>query len=152
MRQASGSLVAVLDVIVQVPKSPLAEWEAVERVVGFDWGVHTLITAVVLDANSQQVSRPLFLNTGGIDGQQARTRRQIDKLKAKRDRLPPGDPASAPYDEHITRCWRLYEARNQELAHLAANVLLLFASIWGCSLICGESLKTLKSTGRGRGV
>ena len=150
--KADGSRIAVLDVIVQVPKSPLAEWVAVERVVGFDWGVHTLITAVVLDANSQQMSRPLFLNTGGIDGQQARTRRQIDVLRAKRDRLPPGDPARAPYDEHITRCWRLYEARNRELAHLAANVLLLFAAVWGCSLICGESLKTLKSTGRGRGV
>ena len=150
--KADGSLVAVLDVIVQAPKSPLADWEAVERVVGFDWGVHTLITAVVLDATSLQVSRPLIRHTGGIDGQQARTRRQIDELKAKRDRLPPGDPARAPYDKHITRCWRLYEARNRELAHLAANVLLLFASVWGCSLICGESLKTLKSTGRGKGV
>jgi hypothetical protein len=49
-------------------------------------------------------------------------------------------------------CWRLYEARNRELAHLAANLLLLFAQVWGCSLISGESLKTLKSTGRGKGV
>lgn len=56
------------------------------------------------------------------------------------------------FQAQITHCWRLYEARNCELAHLAANLLLLFASIWGCSLISGESLKTLKSTGRGRGV
>jgi predicted RNA-binding Zn-ribbon protein involved in translation (DUF1610 family) len=29
---------------------------------------------------------------------------------------------------------------------------LLFAAVWGCSLISGESLTTLKSTGRGKGV
>ena len=46
---------------------------------------------------------------------------------------------------------RIYFTK-RELAHLAANVLLLFASVWGCSLISGESLKTLKSTGRGKGV
>jgi len=150
--KADSSRIAVLDVIVQVPKAPLAEWKAVERVVGFDWGVNTLITAVVLDADNQQVSRPLFLNTGGIDGHQARNRRQIDELKAKRDHLPAGHPGRAPLDEEITRCWRLYEARNRELVHLAANVLLLFAAVWDCSLISGESLKTLKSIGRGKGV
>ena len=46
---------------------------------------------------------------------------------------------------------RIYFTK-RELAHLAANVLLLFASVRGCSLISGESLKTLKSTGRGKGV
>jgi len=130
----------------------------VERVLGFDWGVHTLLTATVLQHNPAdpehplQLSRPLFLNTGGLDGHQARTRRQIDQLKAVRDRLAPDDPRRAFYEEEMRRCWRLYEARNRELAHLAANVLLLFARVWGCSLICGERLTTLKSTGRGRGV
>jgi len=38
------------------------------------------------------------------------------------------------------------------VAHLAANLLLLLATIFRCSLISGESLKTLKSTGRGKGV
>jgi len=156
--KANGSRIAVLDVIVQVPKTPLAEWKTVERVLGFDWGVKGLITAVVLRANqtepdhSVQISRPLFLDTGGMDGHQARTRRQIDKLKAARENLAPDDPNRAFYDQEVTRCWRLYEARNQELAHLAANVLLLFASVWGCSLISGESLTTLKATGRGKGV
>ncbi len=156
--KADGSRVAVLDVIVQVPQTPLAEWKTVERVLGFDWGVHGLITAVVLNANPSeqetpvQVSRPLFVNTGGLDGHQARTRRQIDELKAARDRLAEGDPKRATYDQEISRCWRVYEARNRELAHLAANLLLLFASVWGCALISGESLKTLKTTGRGKGV
>jgi hypothetical protein len=70
-----GSRVAVLDVVVEVPQAKLPPWDAVERVLGFDWGVHTLLTAVVLDATGQQLSRPLFLNTGGFDGHQARTRR-----------------------------------------------------------------------------
>ncbi len=156
--KAHGSRVAVLDVIVQVPKTPLADWNTVERVLGFDWGVHGLITAVVLSTTPSekdtpvQVSRPLFVNTGGLDGHQARTRRQIDELKAARDRRAEGDLRRANYDQEISRCWRVYEARNRELAHLAANLLLLFASVWGCSLISGESLKTLKMTGRGKGV
>jgi transposase len=148
----------VLDVIVQEKCRPLADWSGVERVLGFDWGVNTLLTASVLQHNPAdpehpiQVSRPLFLNTGGLDGHQARTRRQIDQLKTVRDRLSILDPRRAVYEEEIRRCWRLYEARNRELAHLAANLLLLFAAVWGCSLICGERLTTLKSTGRGRGV
>ncbi len=153
-----GSRVAVLDVIVQVKHPPLADWSQVERVLGFDWGVHTLLTAAILQHNPAdpehpiQISRPLFLNTGGLDGHQARTRRQIDHLKAARERLATDDPSRSVYEEEIRRCWRLYEARNRELAHLAANLLLLFASVWGCRVICGERLSTLKATGRGRGV
>jgi putative transposase len=149
---ADGIRMAVLDFIVNIPKAPLPTWEQVERVIGFDWGVHGLITAVVLDTQSNQIGRPFFLNTGGIDGHQARTRRQIDELKAKRDQLSHDDLGRQFYDQEITRCWRLYEARNRELAHLAANLLLLLATVFRCSLISGESLKTLKSTGRGKGV
>jgi putative transposase len=156
--KADGSRVAVLDVIVQVKKAELVDWKTVERVLGFDWGVHGLLTAVVLSTNPEepdspvQLSRPLFVNTGGLDGHQGRTRRQIDLLKAKRARLAEEDPERALCEQEISRCWRVYEARNQQLAHLAANLLLLLAAVWGCSLISGESLKTLKSTGRGKGV
>lgn len=156
--RADCSRVAVLDVIVQVKKAPMAEWKAVERVLGFDWGVHGLIPAVVLGVDPSeagrpvQFSRPLFLKTGGLEGHQARTRRQIDELKAARDRLAQGDPKRGAYEAEISRCWGVYEARNHELAHLAANLLLLFASVWGCALISGESLKTLQSRGRGRGA
>jgi putative transposase len=153
-----GSRVAVLDVIVQAKQPTVADWTQVERVLGFDWGVNTLITAAIYQQNPAepehpiQIARPLFVHTGGLDGHQARTRRQIDQLKAVRDQVAAQDPKRAIYEEEIRRCWRLYEARNRELAHLAANLLLLFASVWGCSLICGERLSTLKSTGRGRGV
>jgi putative transposase len=153
-----GSRVAVLDVIVQVKQATLPGWSKVERVLGFDWGVHTLITAAIYQHNPLdpkhpiQIARPLFVNTGGLDGHQARTRGQIDQLKAVCDQLASDDPKRASYEEEIRRCWRLYGARNRELAHLAANLLLLFASVWGCSLICGERLSTLTSTGPGRGV
>ena len=54
--------------------------------------------------------------------------------------------------QEIAQCWRKYEARNTDLAHLAANILILLASVWGAELIAGKSLKSLKSEGRGRGV
>ena len=50
----------------------------------------------------------------------------------------------------IACCWRKYGARNRDLAHLAANILLLLANVWEVELIAGESLKSLKTTGRGR--
>jgi hypothetical protein len=125
-----------------------------------------LLTATACDSAGQQVGRPFFLDTGGFDGRQARTRRQIDELKAKvaklevrRDGFPEGDRRREPsirklavLRREIDRCWRKYKLRNQTLAHLAANVLLLLCAVHGCSLLCMESLKTLKSTGRGKGV
>jgi hypothetical protein len=161
-----GSRIAVLDFIIEVEKVDLPAWESVERVLGADWGVHSLLTATAVDEDSQQVGRPFWLNTGGFDGRQARTRRQIDELKKKvatyeqlRDALPPEHPKRlwynqrmALYRQEIDRCWRKYEQRNRALAHLASNVLLLLARVHGCSLLSMESLKTLKSTGRGRGV
>jgi putative transposase len=131
---------------------------------------HSLVTATVLELGEddepyRQVSRPFFLDTGGFDGRQARNRRQTDRLKRhiedltkKRDVLPKANPRREQYNARIAayeaekqRCWRKYAARNRELAHLAANVLILLATVFHCELIAGESLKTLKSVGRGRG-
>ena len=165
-RGVNGERFAVLDFIIEVKKAELPAWENVERVLGADWGVHTLLTATAVDEHSEQVGRPFFLNTGGFDGRQARTRRQIDELKKKvaryeqeRDRLPEHHSKRAWYTKRlvlyrreIDRCWRKYEQRNRTLAHLASNVLLLICQVHGCSLLSMESLKTLKSTGRGRGV
>jgi putative transposase len=86
---ASGGRYAVVDLALAVsPAQPLPAWGAVERVLGVDWGVHTLITATSVaaadgDEQSQQLDRPLFLDTGGFDGRQAHTRRQIDQLNKK---------------------------------------------------------------------
>ena len=59
----------------------------------------------------------------------------------------------AAYDVRIKQCRNTYERRNRELAHLGANLLILFADVlFDCRLICEENLTTLKPTGRGRGV
>ena len=165
-RRADGERFAVLDFIVEVEQEALPAWRGIERVLGADWGVHSLLTATVVNERSEQMGRPFFLDTGGFDGRQARTRRQIDELQKKvadceqqRDALPEGHAKRAWYARRlalhrreIERCWRKYERRNRALAHLASNVLLLLARVQGCSLLSMESLKTLKSTGRGKGV
>ena len=81
-RQATGELIAVIDFIIEVEKQEMPAWESVERVLGADWGVHSLLTATAVDEHSQQVGRPFWLNTGGFDGRQARTRRQIEDRKS----------------------------------------------------------------------
>jgi putative transposase len=161
--EADGRSSAVLELIVEVPVASAPAWEEVARVLGFEWGVRTLVTACAVDLDGHQIGRPFFLDTGSFDGRQARTRRQIDLLKSKVERLQAilstrseGDERKftlhrrlAVYQREIARCWRKYHARNRDLAHLAANVLLLLASVQSCQFLAGESLKTLKSTGRG---
>ena len=100
---ADGQRFAVLDFIIEVEKEELPAWETVERVLGADWGVHSLLTATAVDEHQEQVGRPFFLDTGGFDGRHNRTRRQIDELKKKvacyeqeRDALP---------EEHSKRAW-----------------------------------------------
>ena len=165
-KKPEGGRIAVLDFIVEVPKAELPEWQSVQRVLGADWGIHTLLTATAVDEHYHQVGRPFFLDTGGFDGKQARTRRQIDVLKKQVARFEQ-ESEDLPLDHskrgwhteqlrvlrrELERCWRKYEQRNRALAHLASNVLLLLAEIHGCSLLSMESLSTLKSTGRGKGV
>jgi len=161
-----GTRYAVLDFIVEVPVEKLSSFEEIQTVLGFDWGVRVLVTAGVVDLDGHQVGHPFFLDTGPFDGRQARLRRQIDRIRAKvaewekrRDCFPVGDPRRKPSQEklailrrEISRCWRKYEARNNDLAHLAANILLVLATAFDCKLIAGESLKSMKSAGRGRGA
>jgi putative transposase len=159
-----GARYAVLDCIVEVPVTALGEKAQIHRVLGWDWGVRTLVTATVVDLDGNRLAPPLFLDSGGFDGRQAHTRRHIDRLKSKvaklearRDQFPVGDQRRAPSESklvvlrrEIACCWRKYEARNNDLAHLAANILILLATVWEAELISGESLKSLKSEGRGR--
>ena len=179
IRSDDGSRVAVLDVILEVPARYVSPLEQESRVLGWDWGVRSLITVSVLEKSEgdepyRQVSRPVFLDTGGIDGRQARLRREIDRLKTCRERYGKlVQAARKAYDERhiplpahfpgwqkhrcacearITQCWKKYERRNRELAHLASNLLILLALLYDCRLICGENLTTLKTEGRGRGV
>src|SRR5260221_3695390 len=179
IRSDDGSRVVVLDLMLEVSAKYVSPLEQETRVLGFDWGVRSLITVSILekpegDEAYRQVSRPVFLDTGGIDGRQARLRREIDRLKACRDRydmlgqpaLTVSDEQEIPlsahfsgwqkrvseYETRIKQCWKTYERRNRELAHLASNLLILLALLYDCRLICGENLTTLKTEGRGRGV
>jgi putative transposase len=180
VRGDNGTRMAVLDLILEVPAQYVTPLEQERRVLGFDWGIRSLITVSILEkpANAtqryRQVSRPLSVDTGGIDGRQARLRREIDRLKACREQYQQliasaektyrerHTPLPAhfagwqdqveDYDNRIKQCWKKYERRNRELAHLASNLLLLLALLYECRLICGENLTTLKTIGRGRGV
>jgi transposase len=179
IRSDDGSRVVVLDVMLEVPAKYVSDLSQESRVLGFDWGVRSLITVSILekpegDEPYHQVSRPVFLDTGGIDGRQARLRREIDRIKACRDRYAllvkqacaskdeHGTPLPAHwafwqervsgYEARIKQCWKTYEHRNREMAHLASNLLILLALLYDCRLICGENLTTLKTEGRGRGV
>ena len=174
-----GSRLAMLDVILEVPAQYVSPLERESRVLGWDWGVRSLITVSVLEKGEgdepyRQVSHPVFLDTGGIDGRQARLRREIDRLKACRERydtlikqalsahteqhtpLPTAiarwQARGSDYEARIKQCWKKYERRNRELAHLASNLLILLALLHDCRLICGENLTTLKTERRGRGV
>lgn len=88
IRGDDGGRVAVLDLILEVPAKYVTPLGQEKRVLGFDWGIRSLITVSILEKSDagdepyKQVSRPLFLDTGGIDGRQARLRREIDRLKA----------------------------------------------------------------------
>ncbi len=177
IRSDDGSRLAVLDLILEVPAKYVSALEQETRVLGWDWGIRSLITVSVLekpegDEPYRQISRPVFLDTGGLDGRQARLRREIDRLKMCRERytklvkqalkareeqhLPlPAHFAGwqeriSSYDQRIQTCWKKYERRNRELAHLASNLLILLALLYDCRLICGENLATLKTEGRGR--
>ena len=181
IRSDDGSRLAVLDLILEVPATYVRDLDQERRVLGWDWGIRSLITVSILEkpeGNGQesyrQISRPVFLESGGLDGRQARLRREIDRLKACRARyvklvkeaviarVEHKKPLPAhfqqwqdhieAYEARLEICWKKYEKRNRELAHLASNLLVLLALLYDCRLICGENLTTLKTIGRGRGV
>jgi len=179
IRGDDGSRLAVLDLILEVPAHYVSDLDQETRVLGWDWGVRSLITVSIIEKPNEgspyrQISRPVFLDTGGLDGRQARLRREIDRLKTCKERyvklvkqaviarverkvaLPPHfqkwQERIDAYEARIKLCWKKYERRNRELAHLAANLLILLALLYDCRLICGENLTTLKTIGRGRGV
>src|SRR5438270_12361331 len=115
--RAAGERFAVLDFIIEVEKEELPAWESVQRVLGADWGIHSLLTATAIDEHNEQVGRPFFLDTGAFDGRQARTRRQIDELKKKvatyekqREVLPEDAPKRAWYTQRLATYRRELEA------------------------------------------
>src|SRR5262249_38909323 len=55
VRHANGTCYVVLDLPIVVPVPEPASWASVERVVGAEWGVHTLLTATTIDTHERQV-------------------------------------------------------------------------------------------------
>ena len=92
IRADDGSRVAVLDLILEVPATSVGDLDRQRRVLGWDWGVRSLITASIVEPGGageqsfRQISRPVFLDTGGLDGRQARLRREIDHIRACKER------------------------------------------------------------------
>jgi len=88
LRADDGTRVAVLDLILEVPAASLRDLDQEHRVLGWDWGIRSLITVSILEQPEaegeekyRQISRPVFLDSGGLDGRQARLRREIDRRK-----------------------------------------------------------------------
>jgi putative transposase len=117
---------AVLDFIIEVPVPELADQRQIRRVLGWDWGVRTLVTATVVDLDGNRLAPPLFLDSGGFDGRQAHTRRHLDRLKSKVaklqarcDQFPPGGSETRAIGEQADSlapgdCVLLEEIRGQE--------------------------------------
>ena len=88
IRTDDGSRLAVLDLILEVPATYVSDLDQERRVLGWDWGVRSLITVSILEKpesdgqeSYRQISRPMFLASGGLDGRQARLRRELDRRK-----------------------------------------------------------------------
>src|SRR5215469_18620617 len=167
IRGDDGRQVVVLDLVLEVPATYVGDLDQESRVLGWDWGVRSLITVSIVEKpdkegeeSYRQISRPVFLDTGGLDGRQARLRREIDRLRGCRERcvklvkeaiiarvehkrpLPlhfqKWQERIDAYEARIKLCWKKYARRNRELAHLAANLLILLALLSECRLMCGE--------------
>ncbi|MHC4073661.1 MAG: zinc ribbon domain-containing protein [Planctomycetota bacterium] len=136
-----GETVAVLDFIVE-DQAPQGQPTG-HNILAFDWGVRRLLSFVILSREGEQLTPPIFVNIGGLAGKQARLRRQISHLKAKKAKLKKKERARVQAE--IEACWRKYSATNEALAHFAANLLLVFALLFNCDQIAGEWLKTLKA-------
>src|SRR5215471_10431333 len=56
--EPDGTRYAVLDLMVEIPVARLPDPQRVRRVLGWDWGVRTLLTATVLDLSGKRLSPP----------------------------------------------------------------------------------------------
>ena len=137
-----GEYLPVLDYKFQIQCRPKS---VSGRFITVDWGTRKLITLCVFDEQGKQISQPIFLDFGPIKKKLRRIRKEIDRLKSKRDKLPRNSSGWHKYNQEIAKRWRKFRAIGKALSHLAANVIVLVAQIYGCSDIYVEWLKGLKS-------
>jgi IS605 OrfB family transposase len=138
-----GQWLPVLDYKIKVPIPRVQESEYFVTV---DWGVRKLLTICVFDRRGNQICRPIFLKFGPLKSKLSRIRKQVDHLKAQRDKLPKDSEKWKRYNVKIAKQWRKYRAIQKSLAHLAANIIVLVAKLYGASSIYVEGLKSLKSS------
>jgi hypothetical protein len=74
--EADGTRYAVLDLTIEVHVAPLPDLKGVQRVLGWDWGVRTLVAATVLDLSGNRLSPPLSLT---LIGQREKKRSEQEK-------------------------------------------------------------------------
>lgn len=114
--EPDGTRYAVLDFIIEVPVTELPESTQIQRVLGWDWGVRTLVSATVVDLSGNRLAPPLFLDIGGFGGRQAHTRRHIDRLKKRSPSWKPDGTSILeviPGESHRRGSWRSYAERSR---------------------------------------
>jgi len=137
-----GQLLPVLDYKIQIEGAKNKDSPYFLTV---DWGVRKLLTLCVFDKQGNQICPPIFLQFEPIQNKLLRIRIEIDNLKAQRDCVPRNSSLWKKYNKEIAKRWRKFRALQQELAHLASNVIVLIAQLYNCSEIYVEWLKSLKS-------
>ena len=142
-----GHFLPVLDYKIEMPcESP----QYTPRLMTIDWGIRKLVTICIFDRKGNQISIPIFLHFDPIKAKLLRIRKEIDYLKAKRDRLPKNSCKRKKFNREIAKRWRKYRAIDKALAHFAANIIVLIAKLYNCSTIYIEWLKGLKSKDKSR--
>lgn len=137
-----GKILPVLDYKIQISG---CEKKTSSRFMTIDWGTRKLLTLCIFDKNGTQVSTPLFLKFEPIQKKLLRIRHEIDNLKSICSSISKKSSLWKKYKREISNRWRKFRAIQKELAHLASNVIVLVAQIYGCSEIYVEWLKSLKS-------
>ena len=137
-----GQWLPVLDYKLQHPCPP---YKKTRYFLTVDWGTRKLLTICVFDRDGRQITKPIFLKFDPLLKKLLRIRREIDHLKAKRDKLSLRCSLWYKYNREIAKRWRKFRAINRALAHLASNVVVIIARIFNCSDIYVENLKNLKS-------
>lgn len=137
-----GSLIPVLDYKIEIAG---VQKVSSPRFITVDWGTRKLLTLCIFDKNGKQISTPIFLKFEPIQQKLLRIRHEIDHLKSVCSSIAPKSSLWKKYKREIAKRWRKFRAIQKELAHLASNVIVLVAQIYGCSEIYIEWLKSLKS-------
>ena len=149
----NGKLTPVLDLKIELEEkssTSTSEDELGRNFLTVDWGLNKLVTLCVFSEDGEQISRPFFLKCDKIQSKLFRIRKEIDRLKSKRDNLPSGSTLYNWYNREIAKKWNKFRQIGKQLSHLASNVIVEIAKVYNCSKIYVEWLGSLKSKKKSR--